>query len=172
MSKILKLNRWVLIGLTFLFPMVWNIIFGFDYPHVELGISIFWITTLIIWFCSVDIFLQLYFESKNVNNLIILKYIFLFIYPITFRILSFPYTVINADSPLFYYILPLQLLYLFVYLSTVLKISRHILKHFSISNGFWKLLFFPLGIYLIQPVLNNAVKTKHSEKITTHNTLV
>lgn len=56
-----------------------------------------------------------------------------------------------------------QILYFIVYFSMLLKISRQVLKYLTISYGFWKLLFFPVVIFLLQPIMNNEIIVKTNE---------
>lgn len=167
MKKILKLNRWTLLCIVFVVPGLWNFFIGYKNFAFDLAGFFMMCIFLVGWIFSMEKYVSQKYNLKKISAMVIAKYFFLLIYPLMFRLLVYPLTHISVQHSLFYYILPVHILFCLAYLNALIRVS-HKLKisvFGDVGSLFWKLFFFPVGIYYLQPRLNKLFSERMDESL-------
>lgn len=154
MIKILEFNKWILLAILVILPIILKFYVVPINFYLDISVTIFTVFILTIWYYSIESLLS--FKYGLMNNSLIVKptYLYFLIYPIFFQIFFFPATEINSSNPLFYYILPFHILWIIALIMIIKRISKGLKEKLKISDTFFMLLFFPIGIFLLQPKFN------------------
>lgn len=157
-EPLIKMKHWQLFLLIYGFPLLLFITSSLISYSLYASL-IYFLTIVLLWFLSVEIMNN---EVKNYYRLI-MRYIYLVLYPVIYIIILYPLTSIDASHPLFYYLLPFQLGWIILYIHTLIRITRSIIQNTIIkakpSYIFLSLLMLPIGIFYCQPMINRIYKS-------------